>query len=161
MAFICRTFRFQQSELRVKLESIKRLEPMGIKALNLFRTRDATLNLDHVLAISTGEADASGPGVDITMRGDHHHYAYFELQSEADDFFNRVVEHWQAVKPGVVVFQQVAVLSDAIFSIQPVGEHVVILFHHSEHRVRVGSSRHHALYEGLVGVWEASEKRQS
>lgn len=133
---------------------------MENKALKIFRARDATLNLDHVLAISTGESDASAPGVDITLRGDRHEYAYFELQTEADAFFERIVQHWMAIKPGVLVYRQIAILREAVFSIQPVGEHVVILFHHSEHRVRVGSGRNHALYEGLVGAWEASERRQ-
>ena len=132
---------------------------MDTKALKIFRTRDATLNLDHVLAISTGRSDTSGPGVDLTLRGDRHQYAYFELQSDADAFFDRIVQQWRQLKPGVLVYHQIALLRDAVFAIQPVGEHVVVFFHHSEHSVRVGSDRNHELYEGLVAAWEASENQ--
>lgn len=128
---------------------------MERKANNVFRTRDAALNLHHLLAVSTGEMDTSAPGVDITLRGDRHHYVYFELQSEADLFFERLVNRWQAVQSHILVHKQVALLADAIFSIQPTGEHIVILFHHSEHQIRTGNVHNRAIYEELIAAWEA------
>jgi hypothetical protein len=38
--------------------------------------------------------------------------------------------------------------------IQPVAERVVILFHHSEHRIRVGAGRNLEVYDGLGGLGE-------
>jgi hypothetical protein len=128
---------------------------MSTKAPNVFRMRDATLNLDHVLAISTGESEGS-PGVDITMRGDRQHFPYFESQQAANEFFERIVKRWQAATPGILVHRQIAFLRSAAFSIQAVGEHVVILFHHSEHRIRVGARRNLEVYDGLVSAWETS-----
>jgi hypothetical protein len=68
---------------------------MSNKAPNVFRLRGATINLDHVLAISTGEFEGS-PGVDITMRGDRQHFPYFETQEEADQLFEHIVRCWKA-----------------------------------------------------------------
>ena len=50
-----------------------------MKNPNIFRILDATINLEQVLAVSTGEASDS-PGVDITMRGDRQHFAYYQTQ---------------------------------------------------------------------------------
>ena len=128
---------------------------MEPKAKSIFRTRDAALNLQPLAAVSTGDTDMSAPGVDLTLRGDRHHYFYFELQSEADEFFERLVSRWQALKGPILVHKQVALLAEAIFSIQPTGEHVVVLFHHSEHQVRTGNTRNRAFYEELIAAWEA------
>ncbi len=126
---------------------------MSSKAPNVFRMRDATINLDHVLAISTGESEGS-PGVDITMRGDRQHFPFFETQQEANEFFDRIVRRWQACTPGILVHRQIAFLPTAAFSIQPAGEHVVILFHHSGHRIRIGAKRNLEVYDGLAAAWE-------
>jgi hypothetical protein len=132
---------------------------MSINAPNVFRLRGATINLDHVLAISTGEFEGS-PGVDITMRGDRQHFPYFETQGEANQLFERIVRCWAASTAGILVHRQIAFLHAAAFSIQPVGEHVVILFHHSEHRIRVGAGRNLEVYDGLVAAWEKCAQQQ-
>ncbi len=119
---------------------------------NIFRILDATINLVHVLAISTGEASDS-PGVDITMRGDRQHFAYCQTQSEADAFFDRIVRQWQTARKGVVVYRQIAFLREAAFAIQISKKHLAILFHHSQHTIRVESGRSRAVYDGLVETW--------
>ena len=123
-----------------------------MKNPNVFRILDATINLEHVLAISTGEASDS-PGVDITMRGDRQHFAYHQTQSEADAFFDRIVRQWQTARKGVVVYRQIAFLREAAFSIQISKKHLAILFHHSQHTIRVESGRSRAVYDGLVEAW--------
>lgn len=123
-----------------------------MKDPNIFRILDATINLEHVLAISTGEASDS-PGVDITMRGDRQHFAYYPTQSEADAFFERIVRQWQTTRKGVVVYRQIAFLREAAFSIQISKKHLAILFHHSQHTIRIESGRSRAVYDGLVETW--------